>query len=82
MVLLYPLTTEKAIGMIEKENKVIFIVDRKATKKEVADEFEKAYNVKVKRVNLLITPKGKKKAFITLQKGYSADEIATKLKIA
>jgi large subunit ribosomal protein L23 len=81
MALLYPLTTEKAIGMIEKENKVTFIVDKKATKKEIVDEFEKNYNVKVESVHTLVTPKGKRKAFIRLQKGYSADEIATKLKM-
>jgi large subunit ribosomal protein L23 len=81
MALLYPLTTEKAIGMIEKENKVTFIVDKKATKKEIVEEFEKNYNVKVESVHTLVTPKGKRKAFIRLQKGYSADEIATKLKM-
>ena len=36
-ILLYPLTTEKAIKMIETENKIVFVVKRKATKAEIAE---------------------------------------------
>jgi large subunit ribosomal protein L23 len=81
MVLIHPIATEKAIALIEKENKMVFIVERTATKKEIADEVEKSFNVKVDEVNVLITPQGRKKAYVKLQKGYSADELAAKLKI-
>ena len=78
--LLYPLTTEKTTRLLE-ENKIVFIVDLKATKKEIKKEFETEFNVKVDKVNVLITPKGKKKAIITLNKKYNAYDIATKLGI-
>ncbi len=81
MVVMYPITTEKAIALIEKENKMVFVVEKDATKKEIADDVEKSYNVKVEKVNVLITPQGRKKAYVKLQKGYSADELAAKLKI-
>jgi large subunit ribosomal protein L23 len=81
MVIIYPIMTEKAITLIEKENKMVFVVEKDATKKEIADEVEKSYNVKVDKVNVLITPQGRKKAYVKLQKGYSADELAAKLKI-
>jgi large subunit ribosomal protein L23 len=81
MVIMHPIMTEKAIALIEKENKMVFIVEKDATKKEIADEVEKSYNVKVDKVNVLITPQGRKKAYVKLQKGYSADELAAKLKI-
>ena len=81
MVIMHPITTEKAIALIEKENKMVFIVEKDATKREIADEVEKSYNVKVDKVNVLITPQGRKKAYVKLQKGYSADELAAKLKI-
>ncbi|NYZ76556.1 50S ribosomal protein L23 [Candidatus Micrarchaeota archaeon] len=81
MVVMYPIMTEKAIALIEKENKMVFIVEKDATKKEIADDVEKSYNVKVDKVNVLITPQGRKKAYVKLQKGYSADELAAKLKI-
>ncbi|NYZ79537.1 50S ribosomal protein L23 [Candidatus Micrarchaeota archaeon] len=81
MVIMHPVMTEKAITLIEKENKMVFVVEKDATKKEIADEVEKSYNVKVDKVNVLITPQGRKKAYVKLQKGYSADELAVKLKI-
>jgi large subunit ribosomal protein L23 len=81
MVIMHPIMTEKAIALIEKENKMVFIVEKDATKKDIADEVEKSYNVKVDKVNVLITPQGRKKAYVKLQKGYSADELAAKLKI-
>jgi large subunit ribosomal protein L23 len=81
MVIMHPIMTEKAIALIEKENKMVFVVEKDATKKEIADEVEKSYNVKVDKVNVLITPQGRKKAYVKLQKGYSADELAAKLKI-
>jgi ribosomal protein uL23 len=78
-ILLYPLLTEKAIGKIETENKIIFIVNRKANKKQIKWATERAFNVKVVDVNTLIDRKGRKKAWIKLSKEYSATEIATRL---
>jgi len=80
-VLQYPITTEKAIGMIELQNKIVFVVDKRAGKKEIKEAVEKMYGVKVAKVNTLITIKGEKRAFVKLMPGYKADEIAAKLKI-
>ncbi len=82
MVLQYPVTTEKAIGMIIKENKIVFVVDLSATKAQVKSEIEKTYNVKVASVNTANTIHGKKRAYVRLAPGYKADDIAAKLKIA
>ncbi|VVC04261.1 50S ribosomal protein L23 [Candidatus Burarchaeum australiense] len=82
MTLLYPITTEKAVGMIERENKIIFMVEKSATKAQIKKEVEAEFEVKVESVNTLITLDGKKKAFVKLKPGFSADEVAAKLKIA
>ncbi len=82
MVILYPVMTEKAIGMIERENKITFIVEQKATKSQIREEVEKRFDVKVARVNVLNTLTGKKKAFVKLKKEFKADDVAAKLKIA
>ncbi len=82
MVILYPVMTEKAIGMIERENKITFIVEQKATKSQIRAEVEKRFDVKVARVNVLNTLTGKKKAFVKLKKEFKADDVAAKLKIA
>ncbi|MEM3791526.1 MAG: 50S ribosomal protein L23 [Candidatus Micrarchaeaceae archaeon] len=81
MALLYPLATEKSINLIEKRNTITYIADIRATKKEIKDEFEKLFGVKVQSVNLLITPRNKKKAYIKLKKEYNAKDVAIKLKL-
>jgi len=78
-VLLYPLLTEKSIGRIETENKLVFIVKRKSNKKQIKWATEKAFSVKVVDVKTLIDRKGRKKAWIQLAKEYPAAEIATRL---
>ncbi len=80
-VIIRPDITEKSMGMIEKENKLIFIVSRNANKKIIKRAVEKLYEVKVESVNTLITPKGEKKAFVKLSPEYKAEEIATRMGI-
>ncbi len=78
-IIIRPVSTESALERIEKENKLTFIVNLKANKKMIKDAFEKLYNVKIEKVNTLITSSGEKKAIIKLKKEYSAAELATKL---
>lgn len=81
MIVEYPLVTEKSIGLIEKENTIVFIVDRRADKKKIKEEIEKLYGVKVERINTISTIKGKKKAFVKLTAGFKASDLAMKLKL-
>lgn len=78
-VILRPLHTEKAIMSIERENTLIFIVDRRATKHDVRNAVEKLFQVKVEKVRTLITPRGEKKAFVKLAPEHNAEEVAAKL---
>jgi len=78
-IVLYPYQTEKAVRLAQKENKLVFIVDRRANKKEIKEYIEKWLNVKVEKVNTLITRKGLKKAYVKLKKEYNANEILAKL---
>jgi large subunit ribosomal protein L23 len=77
----FPLMTESASLMVEKDNKLIFIVNRNAGKADVKRAVEILYEVKVKKVNLLITPQGVKKAFVKLTPEYRASDVAIKLGI-
>ncbi|MHA1333042.1 MAG: 50S ribosomal protein L23 [Candidatus Odinarchaeia archaeon] len=79
--IIQPVISETALELIESENKLVFIVDRKANKKIIKESIEKLYEVKIQKVNTLILPNGKKKAYIRLAPEYSASEIATKLGI-
>ncbi len=80
-ILIRPLHTEKALILLEKDNTLTFIVDRSATKNEIKYAIEKMFNVKVVKVNTLITPKGEKKAYIKLAPEYNASDIASRLGI-
>ena len=80
-VILYPLITEKAVNMIEAENKLVFIVNLKANKSSIKKTVEELYSVKVEKVNFLITFKGQKKAFVKLTPEYKASDLAIKLGI-
>jgi len=78
-ILKHPLSTEKAVRLMEAENKLIFVVLRTSTKKQIKEAIEKAFNVKVLSVNTLITNKGKKKAYVKLSPQTPAVDVATSL---
>ncbi|MDE1762161.1 MAG: 50S ribosomal protein L23 [Candidatus Micrarchaeota archaeon] len=79
--LMYPIATEKAINMIEKDNIIEYIVDSRSTKTEIKKDFEKRFNVKVSSIATARTPRNSKKAFIKLAKEFKASDIALKLKL-
>jgi len=78
-ILKYPHMTEKSVSMIEKENKIVFIVDRKADKKKIKEAFEKVFEVKVDSINTETTFQGQKKAIIKLKPEFKARDVAVKL---
>jgi len=80
-VILYPLMTEVTSRLIETENKLVFIVNIKATKSDIKRAVEELYDVKVEKVNVTITPEGQKKAFVKLHPEYKATDVAIKLGI-
>jgi large subunit ribosomal protein L23 len=80
-VILYPLMTEVASRMLETENKLIFMVSLKASKADVRRAVEDLYEVRVEKVNVLITSKGEKKAYVKLHPDYKAVDVAIKLGI-
>lgn len=80
-VISYPLMTESASLMVERDNKLIFIVNLKAGKADVRRAVEELYEVKVSKINMLITPQGVKKAFVKLTPEFRASDVAIKLGI-
>lgn len=80
-MLKYPLATEKSVGFIDRSNVITYVVDYRATKAQITDEFEKLFNVKVEGVRTANMPPNYKKAFIKLTKEYKASDIAIKLKL-
>jgi len=79
--ILYPIMTEVTSRILETENKLVFVVNVKATKADVKRAVEELYEVVVEKVNVAITPKGEKKAFVKLHPDYKAVDVAIKLGI-
>mgnify|MGYP001617309960 CR=1 FL=1 len=74
-----PISTEKIVRLMEKENKLLFIVDKKARKNEIKEAVKKLFNVKVVSVNTLNDVNGRKKAYVKLSNENPAIDIATEL---
>jgi large subunit ribosomal protein L23 len=78
-VIVRPVQSEKALGMIDKQNTLTFIVDINATKQDVKKAVETLFNVKVEKVRILVTPKGEKKAYVRLAPEYKASDVAAQI---
>jgi len=61
-IIKYPVSTEKTIRLMEAENKLGFIVDKKATKQQIKQAIQELFKAKVTKVNTFIGPDGKKKS--------------------
>ena len=73
-----PITTEKAVRLIDAENTLLFTTERRRRKPEVKKEVEETFKVKVEKIRSFI--RGNKKYFyVKLDKKNPAIDVATKL---
>ncbi len=77
-MMLKPITSEKAVKMIDLDNTLIFETSLNATKDQIKKEIVKLFNVKVDKVRTSIK-NNKKFAFVKFAKSNPAIDIATKL---
>ena len=80
-ILKFPLTTESAMKKIEDNNTLVFIVDTRASKRQIKEAVRKMYEIKTWKVNTLIRPDGSKKAYVRLTTDYDALDVANKIGI-
>ena len=80
-VIKYPVMTEKSMRMVEEENKLVFVVDRRAKKPTIKRAVEELFDVEVEKVWTLITSRGEKKAIVKLKPEYKATDVAVRLGI-
>ncbi|GFP78877.1 60S ribosomal protein l23a [Phtheirospermum japonicum] len=64
-----------------ESNTLVFVVDKRADKTIIKDTFEKMFKIRAKKVNTLMTPDGKKKAFVMLARDLNALDVAKRIKI-
>ena len=77
-IIVKPYITEKTFAMVENESKICFIVERSASKPQIAEAINALYNQKAIDVNTARTIYGKK-AFVQFETTEKARDLATKI---
>ena len=77
-IILNPYVTEKTFAAVEDTGQICFIVNRNATKPEIAEAISTLYNHKVVKVNTARTIYGKK-AFAKFESVEKARDLATRI---
>jgi large subunit ribosomal protein L23 len=77
-VVYHPYVTEKTMNLMTDQNKLEFIVDRRANKKDIKLAIEKLFEVKVEFVNTFINKEGKH-AIVKFTKDYSAEDLGMRI---
>jgi len=73
-----PITSEKAVRLIEAENTLLFETDRRRTRTQIKKEIEETFKVKVEKIRIFLRG-NQKYAYIKLDKKNPAIDVATKL---
>ena len=79
-ILLHPYVTEKTLILMEKENKLEFVVKKDATKPDIKRAFEERYDVKIESVATKHMQDGKH-AIIKFAEGYMAEDVGMRIGI-
>ena len=77
-MILKPVTSEKAVKMIEIDNTILFETERQFKKLEIKKEIEKIFSVKVDDIRTHIKA-NKKFAYVRLNKANPAIDLATRI---
>ncbi|XP_022667588.1 60S ribosomal protein L23a-like isoform X2 [Varroa destructor] len=80
-IIKHPINTESAMKKIEDNNTLVFIVHIRATKHQIKTAVKQLYDIKVSKVNTLLRPDMKKKAYVRLTADYDALDVANKIGI-
>jgi ribosomal protein L23 len=76
--MLRPITTEKAVKLIDLDNTLMFETELGNRKEQIKSEIESLFKVKVDKIRTLIHA-NKKVCFVKLNKANPAIDLATKL---
>ena len=78
VLLLKPVTSEKAVKLIDLENTIVFETPRNSTKEEIKKQVERIFSVKVSKIRTSIR-NNKKYSYVKLNQENPAIDVATKL---
>ena len=76
-IILHAYVTEKSMDEMERQNKLEFVVDRRATREEIRRAVEELYSCRVAKVNTKIVRAGKI-ATVRFRPEFSAEDIGSR----
>ncbi len=76
-IILHAYVTEKSMDEMERQNKLEFVVDHRATRAQVKSAVEGLYQCKVQKITTKIVRSGKI-ATVRLAKEFSAEDIGSR----
>lgn len=76
-IILHAYVTEKSMDEMERQNKLEFVVDRRANRSEIRRAVEQTYQCKVSKITTKIVPSGKI-ATVRFAKEFSAEDIGSR----
>jgi ribosomal protein L23 len=77
-MILKPVTSEKAVKLIDLENTLLFKAPRKENKETIKNAVEKIFSVKVQSIRTFVK-NNEKYAYVKLNKANPAIDVASKL---
>ena len=77
-IVIRPYITEKTFALVENEQKICFLVEKEATKKQIVEAVKTLYNEDTLKVDTARTIYGKK-AFVQFTSPEKARDLATKI---
>lgn len=80
-VVIHPFVTEKTMGAMERENKLVFIVRRTSSKPAIKKAIEVLFDADVVNVRTRIGTDGHKQAIVTFGEGTKAEDVAARIGI-
>lgn len=74
-----PHMTEQAMDKVDRDNKLVLMVDIESDKGQIKDAVEELFEVDVQKVNTTVTPQASKKAYVSLSDTDDAMDVAAQL---
>jgi len=78
-IIKHPLATEKAVRLMESDNKLIFVVDKSSTKSDIKKAAQDLFKIKIISIRTMVDTKGRKKAYVKLSPETPAIDVATQM---
>ncbi len=80
-IIVHAFVTEKTMAAMERDNKLVFVVRRTASKRQIKHALETLFDAKVLGLNTMVSPQGEKHAHVRFGPETKAEDIGMRVGI-